>query len=104
MEERDLRNLIEEVRSGKLSRRAFIGRMVTLGLTAPMASQLLMFAGIAQAKPPLVYKPTKRGGGGALKALWWQGATLLNYCRIGHETIVPIEDRYGRIGRRRVSL
>jgi len=78
MEERDLRNLIEEVRSGKLSRRAFIGRMVTLGLTAPMASQLLMFAGIAQAKPPLVYKPTKRGGGGALKALWWQGATLLN--------------------------
>ncbi len=25
-----------------------------------------------------VYKPTKRGGGGALKVLWWQGPTLLN--------------------------
>jgi peptide/nickel transport system substrate-binding protein len=24
------------------------------------------------------YKPTKRGGGGALKLLWWQGPTLLN--------------------------
>ena len=24
------------------------------------------------------YKPTKRGGGGALEVLWWQGATLLN--------------------------
>src|SRR5262249_48104343 len=24
------------------------------------------------------YKPTKRGGGGALRVLWWQGATLLN--------------------------
>ena len=23
------------------------------------------------------YKPTKRGGGGALRMLWWQGATLL---------------------------
>ena len=22
--------------------------------------------------------PTKRGGGGPLKVLWWQGATLLN--------------------------
>ncbi|HUL68532.1 MAG TPA: peptide ABC transporter substrate-binding protein [Burkholderiaceae bacterium] len=78
MEERDLRHLIEEVRSGKVSRRAFIARMVSLGLTAPLASQMLMHAGIAQAKPPLIYKPTKRGGGGALKTLWWQGATLLN--------------------------
>ena len=25
-----------------------------------------------------VYKPTKRGGGGPLKVLWWQGPTLLN--------------------------
>ncbi len=24
------------------------------------------------------YKPTKRGGGGILKVLWWQGPTLLN--------------------------
>jgi peptide/nickel transport system substrate-binding protein len=78
MEERDLRHLIEGVRSGKVSRRAFIARMVSLGLTAPLASQMLIHAGIAQAKPPLIYKPTKRGGGGALKALWWQGATLLN--------------------------
>jgi peptide/nickel transport system substrate-binding protein len=78
MEERDLRHLIEGVRSGRVSRRAFIARMVSLGLTAPLASQMLMHAGIAQAKPPLIYKPTKRGGGGALKALWWQGATLLN--------------------------
>jgi peptide/nickel transport system substrate-binding protein len=31
---------------------------------------------MAQSRPP--YKPTKRGGGGLLKVLWWQGATLLN--------------------------
>jgi peptide/nickel transport system substrate-binding protein len=30
------------------------------------------------AQSPSPYKPTKRGGGGALKLLWWQGPTLLN--------------------------
>ena len=77
MRERDLRALIEDVRAGSLARRGFIQRMVGLGLTAPMASMLLMHAGIAQSQPAPVYKPTKRGGGGALKVLWWQGATLL---------------------------
>jgi peptide/nickel transport system substrate-binding protein len=37
-----------------------------------------MHAGIAQAQTASSYKPTKRGGGGVLKVLWWQGATLLN--------------------------
>ncbi len=31
---------------------------------------------MAQSAP--VYKPTKRGGGGVLKMLWWQGPTLIN--------------------------
>jgi peptide/nickel transport system substrate-binding protein len=30
------------------------------------------------AQSPSTYKPTKRGGGGPLKVLWWQGPTLLN--------------------------
>ncbi len=77
MQEREIRELIEEVRVGTLPRRQFIGQLVSLGLTAPMASMLLMHAGVAQAQPVSTYKPTKRGGGGTLKALWWQGATLL---------------------------
>ena len=77
MEEADLRALIEDVRTEKLPRRSFIERLVGLGLTAPMASMLLMHAGVAQSQPAPAYKPTKRGGGGALKVLWWQGATLL---------------------------
>jgi peptide/nickel transport system substrate-binding protein len=80
--EETLRGLIDEVKDGKLSRRAFVHRMVALGLTAPMASQMLAYSGaaLAQAKSEWdwEYKPTKRGGGGALKVLWWQGATLLN--------------------------
>ena len=72
MEEVELRALIEDVRAERLPRRRFIERMVGLGLTAPMASMLLMHAGIAQSQPMPVYKPTKRGGGGALKVLFWQ--------------------------------
>ena len=79
MHERDIRNLIDDVKRGRLSRRAFVQTMVGLGLTAPFAGQLLTSAGVAQAQTTrLAYKPTKRGGGGALKTLWWQGATLLN--------------------------
>ena len=77
MQEREMRDLIEQVRAGELPRRGFIQRMVALGLTAPMASMMLMDAGIAQTTSVPAYKPTKRGGGGALKALWWQGTTLL---------------------------
>ena len=78
MDERDLRNLIDDVKAGRLTRRAFVQTMIGLGLTAPMAGQMLASAGVAQAQSKLAYKPTKRGGGGALKTLWWQGATLLN--------------------------
>ena len=78
MQERDLRALIEDVRSGALPRRSFIQRMVGLGLTAPMASMMLMHEGIAQTTPVIPFKGTKRGGGGALKLIWWQGAVHLN--------------------------
>jgi peptide/nickel transport system substrate-binding protein len=78
MEEREIRELIGQVKAGRLSRRGFVQMMVGLGLTAPLAGQMLASAGVAQAQPKLAYKPTKRGGGGPLKTLWWQGATLLN--------------------------
>jgi peptide/nickel transport system substrate-binding protein len=78
MDEQALRGLIAQVKVGKMSRRAFVQRMVALGLTAPLASQMLDFCGVARAASSFQYKPTKRGGGGALKVLWWQGATLLN--------------------------
>jgi peptide/nickel transport system substrate-binding protein len=84
MDELELRELITQVKTGHLSRRGFVQMMVGLGLTAPLAAQMLASAGVAQAQSKLVYKPTKRGGGGALKTLWWQGATLLNpYFAVG---------------------
>ncbi|MBN9537463.1 MAG: peptide ABC transporter substrate-binding protein [Alphaproteobacteria bacterium] len=78
MDERDLRGLIDRVKAGRLSRRGFVRRLAAVGFTAPMATQLLAFSGVAMADSRPAYKPTKRGGGGLLKVLWWQGPTLLN--------------------------
>ncbi|MBM3648895.1 MAG: peptide ABC transporter substrate-binding protein [Alphaproteobacteria bacterium] len=78
MNERELRRLIGDVKRGKLSRRGFAQRLLAVGLTAPIATQLLAISGVAHAQPKSQYKPTKRGGGGLLKVLWWQGPTLLN--------------------------
>src|ERR1700750_7327 len=79
MNEHELRGLIDRVKAGGMSRRAFVRRMLAVGLAAPLAAQLLSHGGvaIAQSKAP-PYKPTRRGGGGLLKVLWWQGPTLLN--------------------------
>ena len=78
MNEQELRGLIEAVRQGKVTRRDFIATLLGFGVAAPIAGQLLLHAGIAQAQSPSGYRATKRGGGGPLKVLWWQGATLLN--------------------------
>jgi peptide/nickel transport system substrate-binding protein len=78
MKERKLRNLIADVKAGQLSRRAFVQRMIAVGLTAPMAGMMLSQSGVAMAATAIPYKPTKAGGGGALKLLYWQAPTLLN--------------------------
>jgi len=78
MEERELRALVDQVKAGALSRRRFVRMMVGLGLTAPLAAQMLASAGVAQAQTKWTFNPTKRGGGGLVKALWWQAPTLLN--------------------------
>lgn len=80
MNEDDLRGLLARVKAGRLSRRGFVKRMAAVGFTAPMATQLLAIAGAAPAASQSVpaYAPTRRGGGGPLKILYWQAATLLN--------------------------
>jgi peptide/nickel transport system substrate-binding protein len=70
--------MLEQVRSGSLPRRSFIQQMVAVGLTAPMASMMLMHEGIAQTTPTIPYKGTRRGGGGTLKLMYWQAPVHLN--------------------------
>ena len=79
MDEHALREMISDVKAGRLSRRTFVQTMIGLGLTAPLAAQMLASAGVAQAQPKApAFTPTRRGGGGLLKTLWWQAPTLLN--------------------------
>jgi peptide/nickel transport system substrate-binding protein len=78
MQERELRDLIADVKTGQLSRRAFVQKMIAVGLTAPMASMMLSHSGVAMAATAVPYKPTKAGGGGLLRLLYWQAVTLLN--------------------------
>ena len=79
MDEHALRELIRDVKAGRLSRRRFVQTMIGVGLTAPMAAQMLASAGVAQAQPKApAFAPSRRGGGGPLKVLWWQSPTLLN--------------------------
>src|SRR5438132_1291123 len=79
MDDLEIREFIRHVSAGQLSRRAFVETMVGLGLTAPLAAQMLTAAGVADAQPRGdAFAPTRRGGGGQLKTLWWQAPTLLN--------------------------
>jgi peptide/nickel transport system substrate-binding protein len=79
MDEHEIRELLREVKAGRLSRRAFVQTMVGLGLTAPLAAQMLAGAGVARAQTRTPESaPAKRGGGGLLKTLWWQAPTHLN--------------------------
>jgi peptide/nickel transport system substrate-binding protein len=78
MKERELRDLIADVKDGRLSRRAFVQQMIAVGLTAPMAGMMLSHSGVAMAAAEIPYKPTKAGGGGLLRLLYWQAVTLLN--------------------------
>ena len=78
MTERELRDLIAAVKVGEVSRRTLLRGMAAVGLSAPFANLLLLQAGVAQAADKFDYKPTKAGGGGPLKTLYWQAPTLLN--------------------------
>jgi peptide/nickel transport system substrate-binding protein len=78
MEERELRQWIQRVKEGAISRRQFTRMMLGMGLTAPMAAQMLAHAGVAHAQTRPAYAPTRRGGGGQVRVLWWQSPTLLN--------------------------
>ncbi|HEV8584599.1 MAG TPA: peptide ABC transporter substrate-binding protein [Methylomirabilota bacterium] len=77
MDEAALRALVADVHRGRCSRRRFIQWMAGLGVTAPLAAQMLG-PRPAAAQPRATFTPTRRGGGGPLKVLWWQAPTLLN--------------------------
>ena len=79
MDEHAIRELVYAVKRGRFSRRQFVQTLVGLGVTPPMAAQILTAAGVAQAQPrPSGPGPTRRGGGGPVRMLYWAAPTILN--------------------------
>lgn len=78
MIDQQLRRVLDQARQGVLSRRQCIERLLGLGLSMPMAGTLLMHAGVAQAQSGFQYKPVRRGGGGTVRIIRSDAATLLN--------------------------
>ena len=79
IDEHGLAEGLDRVRRGALGRREFIRRLLALGLTPPLIAELLRARGVAQAQPRREsFTPSRRGGGGDLKLLWWQAPTILN--------------------------
>src|SRR5262249_4865252 len=78
MDERDIHALIADVRGGRPPPPAFTRSMSGLGLGAPLAARMLGAGGVAAQPRADGFTPTRRGGGGQLKVLWWQAPTLLN--------------------------
>jgi hypothetical protein len=73
--EDSLRDWLAQVRSGRLSRRRFIGPP-SASARRPMALRLLAHGALAHAQVPLPTPP--RGAAAARCASSWQGATILN--------------------------
>ena len=78
----ELRQWVHRVVAGQASRRQFMRTMLRLGLSAPFVANLLAIYTPAAAQgarvTPSSYIPTRRGGGGRLRLLWWQAPTILN--------------------------
>jgi peptide/nickel transport system substrate-binding protein len=78
----ELRQWVGRVVEGKASRRQFVRTMLGLGLSAPFVAHLLSAYAPAAAQgarvTPSAFTPSKRGGGGKLRLLWWQAPTIAN--------------------------
>jgi peptide/nickel transport system substrate-binding protein len=82
LEEHVLRTWVRRVASGEANRREFIRAMLGLGLTGPLIAEMLAAHGSATAQETRVaqpaFTPTRRGGGGKLRLLYWNAPTILN--------------------------
>jgi peptide/nickel transport system substrate-binding protein len=81
-EEQELHEWVRRVAYGEASRRHFLCTMLGLGLSGPLIADLLATAAPAAAQESRAaqqaFTPTKRGGGGKLRLLYWQAPTILN--------------------------
>src|SRR5262245_57794055 len=84
----NFRNLIEDFKAGRISRRRFIATLTRAGVPIGVVATVLASctgkerASSSADKNPVLdntpFEPKQRGGGGQLKLLWWQAPSILN--------------------------
>src|SRR5437870_5331027 len=79
LEEHELREWVRRVAHGEASRRHFLRTMLGLGLSGSLIADLLAPAAQDTSGAPPAFTPTRRGGGGKLRLLWWEAPTILNH-------------------------
>jgi peptide/nickel transport system substrate-binding protein len=90
-EAEELRAWVRRVASGEASRRDFIRTVLGLGLSGPLIAEMLATYAPAAAQGTSgvqqAFTPTRRGGGGKLRLLFWQAPTVLNahFARLSSE-------------------
>ena len=82
LDEHVLRTWVRRVAMGQANRRDFIRAMLGLGLSGPLIAEMLATHTSAGAQGTRgvqpTFAPTRRGGGGKLRLLYWQAPTILN--------------------------
>ncbi len=81
IDEKTLRHWVQRVVHGEADRREFLHYMIGLGVSGSLVGNMLAAYAPAEAQSQRAaddFMPTKRGGGGKLRLLWWQAPTILN--------------------------
>src|SRR5262245_66455073 len=82
LEEYELREWMRRVTHGEVSRRDFMRTMLGFGLSGPLIAEILRTqpSALAQGRRAVqpTFTPTRRGGGGKLRLLYWNAPTILN--------------------------
>ncbi len=82
LDEHVLHTCVRRVATGEANRRDFIRAMLGLGLSGPLIAEMLAThtSAIAQETRAVraTFAPTRRGGGGKLRLLYWNAPTILN--------------------------
>ena len=83
----NLRNILEDFKAGRISRRQFITTLTRTGIPIGVVATLLASCTSNGSDEPdktaptnegPSFEPKQRGGGGQLKLLWWQAPSILN--------------------------
>ena len=85
--------LVEELKAGQISRRHFVRTLLGAGISMPLVAGVLQACGgststTKESQPAAAptpqpqtaeqFQPTRRGGGGSVKLLYWQAPVILN--------------------------